>query len=95
MVPRTRIPTHPGVILLREFLETVGISPAKLARHLGVPRSKVREIVSGTSAVEADMAWLLAGAFGTSPEFWIRLQNAYDLAVSRQARTDERLTGRV
>lgn len=95
MLPQTRIPTHPGVILMREFLRPLELTRVAFAEHIGVPVQRVNEIVNGKRALTPATAWLLSGAFGTSPEFWLRLQNAYDLAVSHPARTVERLTGRV
>jgi addiction module HigA family antidote len=53
------------------------------ARHLGVPARRVSEIVRGKRGVTADLAWLFAEALGTTPELWINLQTAYDLARSR------------
>jgi addiction module HigA family antidote len=62
-----------------------------LAAHLGVPVQRINELVRGKRGVTPDTAWLLAQAFGTTPEFWLNLQAAYDLAVSRPARRVQRL----
>lgn len=86
-----RIPTHPGEILLEEFLEPLGISQVELAAHIGVPVQRVNEIVRGRRGVSPESAWLFAQALGTTPEFWVNLQTAHDLAVQRPDRTIKRL----
>jgi addiction module HigA family antidote len=92
MIPVNRIPTHPGVVLSQEFLAPLGLSQVALAAHLGVPVQRINELVRGKRGVTPDTAWLLAQAFGTTPEFWVNLQSAYDLARSRPSRVVERLT---
>jgi addiction module HigA family antidote len=91
MIPENRIPTHPGVVLSQEFLAPLGLSQVALASHLGVPVQRVNELVRGKRGVTSDTAWLLAQAFDTTPEFWINLQSAYDLARSRPAQVVEKL----
>jgi addiction module HigA family antidote len=91
MIPENRIPTHPGVILAQEFLTPLGISQVAFARHLGVPVQRINELVRGKRGITAETAWLLAQALGTTPEFWINLQSAYDLARSRPERPVEKL----
>lgn len=83
MIPSNRTSTHPGVILLKEFLEPLGQSQKALADHLGVPIQRINEVVRGKRGVTPETAWLLGEAFNTSPEFWLNLQAAYDLSVSR------------
>lgn len=85
MLPRNRVPTHPGEVLSEEFLRPLGITQVALASHLGVPVQRVNELVRGKRGVTPETAWLLAGAFGTTPEFWINLQTAHDLAATRPA----------
>ena len=80
MIPENRLPTHPGEILLEEFLLPMGISQIALARHLGIPMHRINAIVRGKRGVRPDTAWLLAQAFGTTPQFWMNSQVAYDLA---------------
>ena len=87
MLPENRIPTHPGEILLEEFLRPLGMSQVAFARHIGVPTQRINEIVRGKRGLTPDTAWLFAQAFGTTPEFWLNLQGAYDLARSRPIRT--------
>jgi addiction module HigA family antidote len=91
MIPSNRLPTHPGEILVEEFLRPMGISQVALADHLGVSVQRVNELVRGKRGVTADTAWLLSGALGTSPEFWLELQSCYDLARARPARPMARI----
>jgi len=83
MVPTNRIATHPGVILLKEYIEPLGLSQKGLAAHIGIPIQRVNEIVRGKRGVSPDTAWLLSEAFNTSPEFWLNLQATYDLSVHK------------
>ena len=83
MIPKNRISTHPGEILLREFLEPMKLSQVKLADHLGIPLQRINELVNGKRGVTPETAWLLAQAFDTSPEFWLNMQAAHDLTKSR------------
>jgi addiction module HigA family antidote len=83
MLPKNRIPTHPGQILIEECLKPLGITPAAFARHLGVPVQRINELIRGRRAVTPETAWLLSQALDTSPEFWLELQPNHDLAVSR------------
>ena len=89
--PTHRIPTHPGEILLTEYLSPLGQTQVALARHIGVPIQRINELVRGKRGVTPETAWLLAQALGTTPEFWLQLQAAYDLAASRPRRRIRRL----
>jgi addiction module HigA family antidote len=91
MIPESRVPTHPGVILSREFLAPLHISQVALAAHLGVSVQRINELVRGKRGITPQTAWLLAQAFNTTPEYWINLQTAHDLARSRPAETIEPL----
>jgi len=86
MIPKHRLPTHPGEILLEEFLRPLAITQVQFARHLGIPLQRVNEIVRGKRGVTPATAWLLSQALGTTPEFWVNLQMGYDLAASRPTR---------
>lgn len=86
MLPRKRIPTHPGEILLEEFLKPLGVTQVALAEHVGVPVQRINELIRGKRGVTPETAWLLADALGTTPEFWINLQSGHDLALSRPSR---------
>ena len=91
MIPENRIPTHPGVVLSQEFLAPLGLSQVALATHLGVPVQRMNELVRGKRGITPETAWLLAQALNTTPEFWINLQSAYDLARCRPAQAVEHL----
>jgi addiction module HigA family antidote len=91
MIPKHRLPTHPGEILTEEFLRPMGITQSRLAGHLGIPIQRVNEIANGKRGVTPDTAWLFAEAFGTSPEFWVNLQTQHDLAANRPSRRVRRL----
>ena len=86
MIPTNRIPTHPGEILAEDFLKELDLSQVRLAEHLGIPVQRINELVNGKRGVTPETAWLLAGAFGTTPEFWMNLQTAYDLAREHPTR---------
>jgi antitoxin HigA-1 len=91
VIPRNRIPTHPGEVLRAEFLEPLGFSQVALAAHLGVPVQRINELIRGKRGITPETAWLLAQAFGTTPQFWINLQSAHDLVKNRPARAIEQL----
>jgi antitoxin HigA-1 len=86
MLPRNRIPTHPGEVLQEEFLTPLGITQVAFAQHIGVPVQRVNEVVRGKRGVTPETAWLFAQAFETTPEFWADLQANYDLATHRPQR---------
>jgi antitoxin HigA-1 len=79
MLPSKRTPTHPGEILLEEFLKPKGISQIDLARKIGVPIQRINTLVNGKRGCSAETAILLSKALGTTPEFWMNLQTAFDL----------------
>ena len=83
MIPENRIPTHPGEILLEEFLLPLGITQVELSKHLEVPVQRINEIVRGKRGITPTTAWLLANAFETTPGFWLALQDNHDLALNR------------
>ena len=92
MIPENRIPTHPGEVLLAEFLEPWGLSQAEFARQVGIPLQRVNEIVKGKRGVTPEPAWILAQAFGTTPEFWMNLQVLHDLAKAKPSKKTPRGT---
>ena len=91
MLPKNRVPTHPGVVLQQEFLIPLGLSQVSLAAHIGVPVQRINEIVRGKRGITPETAWLLAQAFGTTPQLWINLQMNHDLASARPRRRVGRL----
>jgi antitoxin HigA-1 len=76
-------PIHPGEVLLEDFLKAMGISQYRLAQGISVPPRRINEIVHGKRAITADTALRLARFFGTSEQFWLALQNRYDLEIGR------------
>ena len=84
MLPKNRKPTHPGEILLREFLEPKKLSQIGLARRMGVPVQRVNTLINGKRDVTAETAILLSRVLKTTPEFWLNLQVARDLYEARE-----------
>jgi antitoxin HigA-1 len=70
---------HPGEILLEEFLDPMGISAYRLAKDTGIPQTRVSEIIKGRRRITADTALRFSKYFGTTPKFWLGLQDDYDL----------------
>ncbi|MCY3946848.1 MAG: HigA family addiction module antitoxin [Anaerolineaceae bacterium] len=81
-------PSHPGRIVRRVCLEPLGLSVTEGAKALGVSRQALSNLVNGHSSVTPEMAVRLAKAFGSTPEHWIRMQSAWDIAEIRK-RADE------
>jgi addiction module HigA family antidote len=77
-------PIHPGVTLREDFLEPYGLSANKLAEMLDVPQNRISEIVRGRRGISADTALRLEKVFGVSAQFWLNLQQQYDLIVARK-----------
>jgi addiction module HigA family antidote len=77
-------PTHPGQMLLEEFLKPHHISQKELAEHLGWTTTRLSEIIHAKRGITADSALSLADTFDCEPKFWLNLQNAWDLWLSSQ-----------
>jgi addiction module HigA family antidote len=75
-------PIHPGEILREEFLVPLGLSASALALELKVPAPRINDIVRERRAITPDTALRLSRYFGTSPEFWMDLQSAFDLKTA-------------
>jgi addiction module HigA family antidote len=75
-------PIHPGEILREEFLVPLGLSASALALELKVPAPRINDIVPEGRAITPDRALRLSRYFGTSPEFWMDLQTAFDLKIA-------------
>ncbi|MGB6676644.1 MAG: HigA family addiction module antitoxin [Terriglobales bacterium] len=83
MLPRYRVSTHPGQVLLKEFLEPLGLTQVKLAKAIDVPQNRVNELIRGKRGMTPETALLLAAYFKNSAEFWMNLQTAHDLTRAR------------
>ena len=92
MLPRLRVPTHPGVILLEEYLKPLGLTQVAFASHLSVPVQRINELIRGKRGMTAETAWLLAHALGTTPQFWLNLQANHDLALAKPKKTTRRIS---
>ncbi len=88
MIPTNRIPTHPGTILLEEFLQPMNISQETLANHLNLSLQQINQITKDKGSITPEIAWLLSQAFNTTPQFWMNLQTNYDLAVNKPKETN-------
>lgn len=76
-------PSHPGEVLKELYLVPLDLSAIGLSKRLHVPRTRVERLVKGETALTADTAMRLATFFGTTPEYWMNLQRAWDLARAR------------
>lgn len=83
-VPTHRPPTHPGEMLLEEFLRPLGVTQRQLADAIQVPYQRVNEIVNGRRGVTPSTALRLARYLGTSVDFWLNLQQRWDLYRAMQ-----------
>ncbi len=81
-------PIHPGEILQEEFLEPMGISQYRLAQDIGVPATRISQIVSGEKEISADIALRLARYFGMSVEFWMGIQTHYEVEKAKMTLGD-------
>jgi len=80
---------HPGEILLEEFLIPMGISQTRLANSINVPPRRINEIVLGKRGITADTALRLSKVFGTSVQFWMGLQDEYELREASASIQDQ------
>ena len=87
-VPKNRPPTHPGEMLLEEFLLPLGVTQRELADAIHVPYQRINEIVHGRRGVTPSTALRLARFFGMSADFWMNLQLRWDLFHAQQAEQD-------
>ena len=77
--------SHPGIILLEDWLKPLGLSQAALARAIVVPPRRINDIVNGFRGINADTALRFAAFFGTDAQSWINLQTHYDTELARKA----------
>jgi antitoxin HigA-1 len=84
MIPKNRLPVHPGEILLEEFLKPLGMSQVELARKMRVPIQRVNTLINGKRDMTAETPGLLTRVLKTSAQFWMNLQTARDLYTATQ-----------
>jgi addiction module HigA family antidote len=84
-IPTDRVPTHPGEMLLEEFLKPMGLTQRDLAVGIRVPYQRINEIVNGRRGITPSTALRLAKFFGNSEGFWMNLQLRWDLYQARRS----------
>jgi addiction module HigA family antidote len=87
-IPTHRAPTHPGEMLIEEFLRPMDLTQRELANAIHVPYQRVNEIINGRRGVTPSTALRLAKFFSVSPDFWMNLQLRWDLYFTRQSEAD-------
>jgi antitoxin HigA-1 len=80
---------HPGEVLKEEFLVPMGVSAYKLSRDIGIPQTRISQILKGNRRITADTALRLSKYFGTSAKFWLGLQDDFDLEAERLIKKEE------
>ena len=86
-VPTNRTPTHPGEMLLEEFLIPMSLTQREIANAIHVPYQRINDLVNGRRGVTSSSALRLAKCFGNSPDFWMNLQLRWDLYFAQQSET--------
>lgn len=84
-IPTHRAPTHPGEMLLEEFLKPMGLTQKELADSIQVPYQRINEVINGRRGVTPSTALRLSKFFGVSPDFWLNLQLRWDLYFAQQS----------
>ena len=79
---------HPGEILLEEFLKPMDISAYRLSKEIGIPQTRISQIINGKRRITADTALRLSAFFGNTPKFWLGLQDDYDLEEESHRNND-------
>ena len=87
-IPSHRAPTHPGEMLLEEYLNPMGLTQRDLADSIRVPYQRINEIINGRRGVTPSTALRLSKFFGVSPDFWMNLQLRWDLYFAQQSEAD-------
>ena len=87
-IPTHRTPTHPGEMLLEEFLKPMGLTQKELAVAIRVPYQRVNEIINGRRGISPSTALRLAKVFGVSADFWMNIQLRWDLYFAKQSESD-------
>lgn len=84
MIPKNRAPTHPGEMLLEEFLKPVGLRQKQFADHLGWTYAKLNELIHGKRGITPETALDLGDVFDIEPDFWMNLQRDWELYKAKQ-----------
>ena len=84
MIPKNRMPVHPGEVLLHEFLKPLGLKQTALSEKMGVPIQRINTLINGKRDMTAETAILLSRALNTSSEFWMNLQITRDLYLAEK-----------
>jgi len=84
MIPKYRLPVHPGEVLLEEFIIPKKLSQVDLAKKLNVPVQRINTLINGKRGMTPETAILLSRFLKTSPEFWMNLQTQRDLALAQK-----------
>lgn len=88
-IPTHRPPTHPGEMLLEEFLKPMGLTQQQLADGIHVPYQRVNELINGKRGITPSTALRLARFFGNSADFWMNLQMRWDIYFAQQAEAED------
>ena len=89
MLPENRIPTHPGEILLEEFIKPMNLTQRDLADAIHVPYQRINELVNRRRGITPSTALRLSKFFGVSPAFWMNLQLRWDLYHAQKSEAEE------
>ena len=88
-IPTHRTPTHPGEMLIEEFLKPMGLTQRELADAIHVPYQRINEIINGRRGITPSTALRLSKFFGVTPDFWMNLQLRWDLYFAQKSESDE------
>ena len=88
-IPTNRTPTHPGEMLIEEFLKPMGLTQRELADAIHVPYQRINEIINGRRGMTPSTALRLSKFFGVTPDFWMNLQLRWDLYFAKKSESTE------
>lgn len=81
---RRLAPVHPGEVLLKDFIEPLGLTRYRVAKEIRVPQRRIDEVCAGTRSISADTALRLGRYFGVEPQLWLNLQSQHDLEIAER-----------
>ncbi|MBC8345605.1 MAG: HigA family addiction module antidote protein [Candidatus Marinimicrobia bacterium] len=88
-IPTNRTPTHPGEMLLEEFLKPMDVTQKQLSLAIRVPFQRINELVNGKRGITPSTALRLSAFFGNTPDFWMNLQQRWDLYWAQRKESNE------